>query len=120
MLLCVNHAMHTITTTTHPHNSHHHHYHSPSHSHTTHHTATTHQALHILGTEYCSRSTSSSVDLGLADLVDKVGQQTGLYGPHAPEGTHLPFALLSVHWSFFIAFFSSRCLEVLFFLRLSS
>ena len=41
------------------------------------------------------------MDLGLADLVDKVGQQTGLYGPHAPEGTHWPFALLSVHWSFF-------------------
>ena len=26
------------------------------------------------------------MDLGLADLVDKVGLQTGLYGPPAPEG----------------------------------
>lgn len=41
-------------------------------------------ALLILGKEYTARSTR--LDLGLSDLVDRVGQQTGLYGTPAPAG----------------------------------
>ena len=41
-------------------------------------------ALLILGTEFTARS--SRLDLGLSDLVDRVGQQTGLYGTPIPPG----------------------------------
>jgi hypothetical protein len=54
-----------------------------------------------MGTEFSRKgNSSSSVDLGLADLVDKVGLQTGLYGPHAPEGTPFVYYLFYVHFLF--------------------
>lgn len=42
-------------------------------------------ALLLLGTEYCRKS--RSLDLGLSDLVELVGQKTGLYGSPPPTGT---------------------------------
>jgi hypothetical protein len=63
-------------------------------THITHTRTYTNAALYILGTEYCKAG--ASVNKGLSDLLERVGQQSGLFGP-SPTPTSTPSAPSASH-----------------------
>jgi hypothetical protein len=104
MLLCVNHAMHTITTTTHP----------PTHTlHTT-------PPLPIQLCTFWALSTALGALAAVWTLDSQILLTKWVSRPDSTAHTHrkVPIGHLLFYLyigPFFIAFFFSRCLEVLFF-----